>query len=192
MKCFSLPTSFRSFRSRWHTTAQSHRYTYYSNLCYRSNSKKYNGDWNIPNLQQFYETTTCIPITKYEDTLSLSKWDVLVDTLDTDWLRSLSLCTYSSSGSESDVREGTSSWGKKILYYTGTTWLIAQQHSTISTKRNTQYLRDHALRIPKSKSTEIRICFKVLFCYRGGTLEYSSHCMVTTELAQLTELFCQL
>jgi hypothetical protein len=67
------------------------------------------GDWNITNLQQFYETTTRIPITKYEDTLLLSKWDVLIDTLDRDWLRTLSLCIYSSSGSESDVRGGTSS-----------------------------------------------------------------------------------
>jgi len=117
MKCFSLPTSFRSLKSRWHKKAQSHRYMYYSNLCYRSNGKKYNGDWNTPNLQQFYETTTCTPIAKYEYTLLLSKWDVLVDTLDTDWLRSLSLCTYSSSDSESDIRGGTSSWKKNMTLY---------------------------------------------------------------------------
>jgi len=81
---------------------------------------------------------------------------------------------------------------KKIWHYTGTTWLIAQQHSTISTKSNTLYLRDHTFCILKYKSIEIRICFKVLLCDRGGNLEYRNHCMVSTEFAQLRELFCQL
>ena len=54
---------------------------------------------------------------KYEDTLMLSEWDVLLDTLDTDWLRSLSLCTYSSSDSESDVRGGTPSCKKNMTLY---------------------------------------------------------------------------
>lgn len=77
MKCFSLPNSFRSLRPRWYKQL-SHIGICIIETCITGQmAKKYTKI-------TVYETTTFMPITKYQDTLLLFKLDVLVGTLDTD------------------------------------------------------------------------------------------------------------